>query len=133
MSTTPAAPLHPLPTLGAPFAGGKFAGITTNAAGEHFAFALLPDLPPGRMNWHDAMAWAQSVGGDLPTKAESAVLFETLKGEFEPRWHWTSTQYSANDAYYQVFDNGSQHGSAKSWSGGSARAVRRLPINPSVL
>lgn len=47
---------------------------------------------------------------------------------FDPVWHWSSTQYSDDSAYGQYFDDGDQYSSAKSWSGGSARAVRRFKL-----
>lgn len=47
---------------------------------------------------------------------------------FDPVWHWSSTQYSDGSACDQYFDYGSQLRSGKSWSGGSARAVRRFKL-----
>ncbi|MDR3414191.1 MAG: DUF1566 domain-containing protein [Formivibrio sp.] len=46
---------------------------------------------------------------------------------FEPRWHWSSTQYSAHCAFFQYFDTGHQCGNAKG-NEYCARAVRRLSV-----
>ncbi|GAA5785101.1 Lcl domain-containing protein [Chitiniphilus shinanonensis] len=46
---------------------------------------------------------------------------------FEPAWYWASTQYSADTAWIQSFDGGSQYGVPKG-SGCRARAVRRFPL-----
>ena len=75
--------------------------------------------------WKDAIEWAQQVGGELPTRQEQALLYANLKREFEADWYWSSEQYSDSDAWYQYFDDSSQHDNDKSY-GGRARAVRRL-------
>ena len=48
---------------------------------------------------------------------------------FEDAWYWSSTQYSRNDAWGQLFVGGFQYTGGKSFEG-RARAVRRLPIQP---
>ena len=47
---------------------------------------------------------------------------------FEPRWHWSSTQYSRNLAFYQYFDDGRTTADLKDWEHGCARFVRRFLI-----
>jgi hypothetical protein len=46
---------------------------------------------------------------------------------FEPEYYWTSTQYSADTAFYQDFDGGSQYYDVKYYAL-RARAVRRLLV-----
>ena len=46
---------------------------------------------------------------------------------FDDRWYWSSTQYSANYAWYQYFDDGNQNTFVKAYEG-RVRAVRRFLI-----
>lgn len=62
----------------------------------------------------------------LPSQAETHLLAANLKDQFEQDdYYWTSTQYSANLAWYQYFDYGDQ-GLNRKGNTGRARAVRRL-------
>jgi hypothetical protein len=61
----------------------------------------------------------------VPSKRESAVLYANVPDLFIREWHWTSTQYSANGAWYQGFAYGGQGADDKSYKG-RVRAVRRL-------
>lgn len=64
----------------------------------------------------------------LPSQAEAHLLAANLKEQFyKTDWYWTSTQYSAYDAWHQGFGDGSQYDYYKSWQA-SARAVRRFDI-----
>ena len=89
---------------------------------------LLPDTKE-EINWQDSMEWAKSIGGDLPTRCESALLFATMKDQFKPEWHWTNEQHADNSVYAwtQLFDNGAQCDTRKSIEL-RARAVRRLSV-----
>lgn len=60
----------------------------------------------------------------LPAKREMAVLYANVKELFSG-WHWSSTQYSADFAWGQYFDDGFQLNAYKGIRG-RARAVRRL-------
>lgn len=81
------------------------------------------------INWQDAMDWAKELGGDLPTRAESILLYENYKDQFEEAWYWTNTQHAEYSGYawYQSFNGGVQLSWGKSTQLG-ARAVRRLVI-----
>ena len=123
------------PSIGAALPdGGIFAGITRGADGGPDCMLVLAEAKPADgISWQAAMAWAESLGQggvwSLPTRAESALLFANLRDQFEPRYYWTCEQYSRYYAWGQLFDDGLQITSGKSFEG-RARAVRRLPIQP---
>jgi hypothetical protein len=126
---TLAAALHmaALPALGAELDGGLFAGLTTTADGKHHAVCLLPDKPEADMPWKQAMAWAESVNGVLPTRPVAALLFANCKAQFEESWHWTSEEWGGSSAWFQYFDYGLQHYDHKT-NELSARAVRLIQL-----
>ena len=109
--------------------GEEYAGLIVSADGtkKHHLF-LLPDERE-RINWEDAKAWAESIGGELPDRVESALLFATMKDHFKPGWHWTRGQHAASFRYawFQNFDHGSQ-GSYNINDEIRARAIRRVAI-----
>lgn len=107
--------------------------------GEKYAFCItLPDgktihtiLLPGdtEKNWKDAMEWAASIGGDLPNRAEQALLFQYMPEEFKKDWYWSNSQHAAYSycAWLQGFVDGRQgyYYKDNEWR---ARAVRRVAI-----
>lgn len=109
--------------------GEKFAGVIVSADGKYrHALILLPgEAEPN--NWQAQMDWANSIGGDLPDRVESALLFATLRDEFQPEWYWTNEQHASDSdyAWLQYFGYGYQFNIRKS-DGYRARAVRRSPI-----
>ncbi|GGX01670.1 DUF1566 domain-containing protein [Undibacterium macrobrachii] len=110
-------------------AGEKYVGAIISADGtKRDHIILLPETKVD-INWKDAMAWAQSIGGDLPNRCESALLFATMKDQFEPQWHWTNEQHAGSSGYawMQTFSGGTQDNYHESYEG-RARAVRRLLI-----
>ena len=109
--------------------GEKFIGVIISADGsKRHALILLPGEKTD-IKWDEAMDWAKSIGGELPDRCESALLFATMKDEFSPEWYWTREQHAADSgfAWYQSFFYGAQITSHKSYEG-RARAVRRLEI-----
>lgn len=109
--------------------GEIYAGIVLgqNGASDHHLFLLPAKTEP--LTWDKAVAWAESVGGTLPTRQEQAILYGNLKNEFEPRWHWSNEQHadSSDCAWMQYFSYGYQSNNHKSGEC-RARAVRRLLI-----
>lgn len=109
--------------------GEKFVGVIVSADGKYrHALILLPgEAEPA--NWKAQMDWAKSIGGDLPDRVESALLFATLRDEFKPEWYWTNEQHAAYSGYawLQGFGDGVQTSTRKS-NRYRARAVRRSPI-----
>jgi len=75
------------------------------------------------------IAWAASIGGELPTIEEYAVLYANCKSQFERDWYWSATQHAGDSgvAWIQNFGLGGQNWGRKSYDY-RARAIRRLPI-----
>lgn len=109
----------------------RYAGIIIDSATGQPAhhLILLPQQPETHLTWDEAIAWAASIGVELPTRQESALLYANLKPTFEPDWYWTGEQYagSASYAWLQNFDDGTQDNYDKGYKG-CARAIRRVPI-----
>lgn len=101
--------------------------ISADGSKRHHVILLPGELESS--NWKHSMEWAAKIGGDLPDRSESALLFATMKSEFKEDAYWTNTQHAAYSdyAWYQDFGNGYQHDYYKS-SQLRARAVRRVVI-----
>ena len=111
-------------------AGERYAGIIINSATGKptHHLILIPQQPETRLTWDEAIAWAASIGVELPTRQESVLLYANLKPAFESDWYWASEQRGGEDyAWCQYFDGGTQDGYHK-LSELRARAIRRLPI-----
>ena len=114
------------PTL----ATGEIHVATIQIAGQApYHLILLPDHPKDEMTHQAATEWASTVGGDLPTRPEQALLFAHQREQFDRDWYWSNTLHESDPdyAWFQDFDNGDQdliyrYGELR------ARAVRRLPI-----
>ena len=123
--------LNDLPAIGQPLDAGVFAGLTTTPAGQHCAVVLLPDEPSTLMTWQQALEWAASVGGVLPARPVSALLFSLMRSNFETDdepWYWTSEECSDRYAWLQDFYGGNQGYDAKS-AELRARAVRLIQLS----
>lgn len=127
-ATTTATPHLVIPALAT---GERYAGSALDASGKptHHV-VLLPEQPAEGLSWDEAMAWAASIGAELPTRQEAALLFANAKDAFEPDWHWTSEQYAGNasHAWGQIFYDGTQGNTGKGYKG-RVRAVRRFLID----
>lgn len=108
--------------------GEHYAGPVLDEAGQiKHHLVLLPDRPAQRVNWQDAMAWADGIGAQLPDRQEQALLFANCKPHLKSGLHW-SCQEDEEDASYAWgcgFYYGYQYGNHKSFEG-PAVAVRRL-------
>ncbi len=128
-ATTTATPHLVTPALAT---GERYAGIATDpdTGQPTHHLVLLPEQPTERLSWDEAMAWAASIGAELPTRQEAALLFANAKAAFERAWHWTSEQYAGNAsfAWGQDFGDGSQGNGGKGYKG-RVRAVRRSLID----
>ncbi|MDN7441175.1 DUF1566 domain-containing protein [Burkholderia cepacia] len=110
--------------------GEIYVGIVANTAGELHHVILLPG-DNDDATWQAQMEWAQSIGGDLPTRIEHLFLLANHRDQFEPDAYWsnqpdTDPGYSGW-AWYQLFSLGNQYGNLQNCEL-RARAVRRLPI-----
>jgi hypothetical protein len=103
--------------------------ISADGSRNHHIILLPGELKAA--TWEHAMTWADENGGELPDRVEGALLFATMKDEFQPEWYWTrDTRASTSDyAWMQGFISGSQngYGNRQGYSF-RARAVRRLAI-----
>jgi hypothetical protein len=110
--------------------GEHYAGPVLDADGNVLHhLVLMAELPDGDLAWDDAMAWAESVGGSLPTRQEQALLFANCKPHLQPVWHWSCQQHeeNASSAWRCGFYNGYQNYYLKSYEG-AARAVRLIHL-----
>ena len=107
--------------------------------GEHWAGIIIDDdgkpsyhligLPGEIENatWDEAVEWAKSVGGELPSRRELAWERVNAALHFKPDWYWSGEQHAdARVACYQFFINGLQGYDRKDIKL-RARAVRRIP------
>ena len=128
MSTNIAVALSTIPAaIGGAFAGGIYAGISRGVNGAPDQHLVLLPGEGDDVDWEAAGAFAASVGGELPTRAEQALLFANLKDQFKPSWYWSCEQAGPSTAWLQGFYYGNQYDGYRSYEG-RARAVRRLPI-----
>jgi len=109
--------------------GEKWAGVIISADGSKREHIILLPGDNDDANWEAQKKWATSIGGELPDRSESALLFATMKSEFKGPAYWTREQSAgySDSAWCQGFNNGSQIIIPKS-NCLRARAVRRLPI-----
>lgn len=110
-------------------AGESYVGtITTPGQYGSYHLVLLPGQVDGK-NLADAMTWAESICGELPNRVESALLFATLKDQFDAAWYWTREEHASDSgcAWIQTFNDGYQSYSHEATKF-RARAVRRLEI-----
>lgn len=118
-----------MPAIGSRIHGGIYAGLSRGEdAAPDAHIVLLDDTPSAKLNWADAVKWAEGLGDGarLPTRFESALLYANLRDQLvTDEWHWTGTQISAGNAWMQYFNYGNQNYISKNGTG-RARAVRRL-------
>ena len=120
-------PLAPPGAIGSAWAGGIYAGVSRGIDGAPDQYLVLLFGQAEDVNWDDAMAWAASVSGALPTRREQRLLHTNIPEQFEPKWYWSCEQAGPSTAWYQGFGYGYQDDYDRSYEG-RARAVRRLPI-----
>ena len=109
--------------------GEIYVGAIISADGSKRHHIILLPGEKNNVKWQAAMDWAASIGGELPDRCESALLFANMKDEFESEWHWLREQHVSDSRYAwcQTFLNGTQDCTSKR-SKLRARAVRRLKI-----
>lgn len=137
-TATPAADTPPraqlcitIPTMSP---GQRYAGIELDAQGTPTAhLVVLPARTTERFNFKGTQDWAQSVGGEAPSPEQFALIKANCPDVLTESWYWTNRPYAGNASHAWYFgSDGLTHYTSRSAQGG-ALAVRRLPINPSVL
>lgn len=113
--------------------GEIYIGAIGDKNGDVHHIILLPG-DNGNVTHAKALDWAKSIGGDLPSKVEAAMLFERAKDQFKPEWYWTNETFVDPDdedddryAWFQGFGYGYQSSGHKGYEL-RARAVRRAYI-----
>jgi len=112
-----------------PLADGEiYIGAIGDQQGSVHHVILLPG-DNDDASWQDQLAWAKSIGGDLPTRVEQAMLWASHRDQFQSDWYWSNELHHAVSGYAwsQTFTYGSQYLSYTS-AQLRARAVRRLPV-----
>ena len=108
--------------------GEIYIGIIGDALGNLHHVILLPG--DNNDDTHEAqLEWAKSIGGDLPSRIEQAMLLANHRDQFKKDWYWSNEIHHADSgwAWYQYSYDGYQtHGYRSNEL--RARAVRRLPI-----
>lgn len=113
--------------------GEHYAGLTRDhATGAWHHLVLLPATTDKNLTWQEAIDWAKSVGGELPSRFESALLYANLRDKIDrDYWYWTATPHAEpSRAWFQNFHLGYQGYGPKGYRY-RARAVRRVPFEES--
>ena len=108
--------------------GEIYIGAIGDAAGNLYHVILLPG--DNDDDTHEAqLEWAKSIGGDLPTRIEQAMLWANHREQFKKGWYWSNEIHHSESgwAWSQNFFHGLQYDYHKTRER-RARAVRRLPI-----
>jgi hypothetical protein len=124
----PAAGPTTAPRIGAKGRYGIYAGIARGRdGGPDYAVEVIEAAPKDRLTWTDAVKWATSAGGELPTRKEQALLFANVPELFEANWYWSGEQSAgyASYAWSQSFSYGGQ-GDYHEDNKLRVRAVRRV-------
>ena len=109
-----------------PLEGEVYAGTIINPDGTGHHVYLLPG-DNDDSTFDDAMAWAESIGGDLPDRVEQAMFYKHLPEQFQKDWYWSNSPREAGSAWCQLFGDGLQYWD-DTLSKCRAVAVRRVAI-----
>ena len=108
--------------------GEIYIGAIGDAAGNLHHVILLPGDNDDATH-ESQLEWAKSIGGDLPSRIEQAMLWANHRDQFKKDWYWSNEIHHAESAWawFQGFSDGYQYGTYQ-YGELRARAVRRLPI-----
>jgi hypothetical protein len=89
--------------------GEVYVGAIGNKNGDFYHVVLLPG-DNDDANFENQLAWAKSIGGDLPTRVEQAMLWEGFRDQFQKDWYWSNETHHRDSgwAWCQHFDYGGQ-------------------------
>jgi hypothetical protein len=109
--------------------GEIYVGAIGDKSGDFYHVILLPG-DNDDATWQASLDWAKSIGGDLPTRVEQAMLWANHRDQFKKDWYWSNETHHSDDAcaWGQGFGSGFQYGTHKGSYDCRARAVRRLSI-----
>ena len=109
--------------------GEHYAGILLGKNGEPDQHLVVVAVNDTEANWAKQTAWAQSLGGEMPTRRELNLLRANLRELFKNDWYWSCETHEADTAYawFQYFYSGVQHYDRKS-AALRAVAVRRIKL-----
>ena len=117
-----------------PGQGGIYIGVSRGDEDQPDAHLIMHADYGQNLSWEDALAWAARQTADghtgfrAPTRFESALIYANARDQVDTdKWHWTGTQYSADDAFYQYFYYGAQYDLDKK-ALGCVRAVRLIQL-----
>ena len=108
--------------------GEIYVGCIGDALGNLHHVILLPG--DNNADTHEAqLEWAKSIGGDLPTRIEQAMLWANHRDQFKKDWYWSNEAHESESgwAWYQNFTYGDQS-SIHRYGELRARAVRRVKV-----
>ena len=108
--------------------GEIYVGAIGDALGNLYHVILLPG-DNDYATHGSQLEWAKSIGGDLPSRIEQAMLWANHRDQFKKDWYWSNETHHAESgwAWCQTFLEGYQ-GDDVRYSELRARAVLRLPI-----
>lgn len=108
--------------------GEIYVGAIGDKNGDFHHVILLPG-DNGDATWEAQMEWAKSIGGDLPTRVEQAMLWANFRDQFQKDWYWSNEVHHREPgwAWCQSFGYGCQYDLRQGYEF-RARAVRRLSI-----
>lgn len=117
------------PNIGDQGLYGIYAGKARGYNGDPDAVLEVIDEAPSAMTWPEAVKWAESTGGRLPTRKEQALLFANVPELFKQEAYWSGEQFAGAErwAWFQTFSYGDQDTSSKD-DQLRVRAVRRLSL-----
>lgn len=106
--------------------GERYAGIVLDDNGKPSHHLIHLPGNSDKASWDDQKAWAESIGGELPTRREQSLLFANLCG-FKAAAYWSAETHAEDSscAWYQSFYTGFQDDDPKS-AELRAVAVRRV-------
>ena len=108
--------------------GETYVGCIGDALGNMHHVILLPGDNDDATH-ESQLEWAKSIGGDLPSRIEQAMLWANHRDQFKKDWYWSNEIHHAESvwAWFQDFVLGSQRNTSRS-SALRARAVRRVMV-----
>ena len=107
--------------------GETYIGCIGDALGNLHHVILLPGDNDDATH-ESQLEWAKSIGGDLPSRIEQAMLWANHRDQFKKDWYWSNEIHHSESgwAWSQNFGYGDQSSYRKSYNVCRSRAVRRV-------